>query len=328
MKKTLLLISLIACNVMLSHNTFANTGESLDQIVAVVNDDVVTKSELNKNLHIAKIQMSQQQMTLPSDEVMRKQVLDQLVNKKLQLQIAKATGISISEAELNGALGRIAEQNNISISTLLDKISQDGMSATEYKDEMRDQMTMQKLQQQQVISHISISEDEVNDFMKSKLWQNNNNKEYHLEDILIPLNDTPSSDDIAKAKKHAQDVMAKLHAGQDFSSLAAAESGDAQALKGGDLGWRKLPEIPSAFASEVVHMQAKELAGPIQTANGFHIIRVAEIRSSSEKLAAAPDRKQVENLIMQRKFEEAVQNWISRLRSEAFINLNPGEQTA
>lgn len=323
MKRTLLLISLIACSLIFSSGIFAKgTEESLDQIVAVVNDDVVTKSELNRALELARIQIEQQRMTMPPAEALHKQVLDQLINKKLQVQVAKATGVVVSDAELNGALGRIASQNNMDVSTLLQRISQDGINPDDYKNEMHDQLLMQKLQQQQVVSRINITPEEVTSFMNSKLWQTNNNKEYHLQDILIPVSDTPSSEEIAKARTHAQEVVAKLNHGQDFNAVAAAESGNAQALKGGDLGWRKIPEIPSAFAEAVVHLQAKEIAGPIQTANGFHIIRVAAVRASGEKVAT-PDRKEIQNLLLQRKFEEAVQNWISRLRSQAFINTNP-----
>lgn len=321
MKRVLVIISLILCSAISTTHVFA-AEESLDQIVAVVNDDVVTKSEYNRSLNIAKVQIEQSRMTMPSETALHKQVLDQLINKKLQLQVAKATGVTVSDAELNGALNRIASQNNMSVSSLLDRISQDGMNANEYKNEMHDQLLLQKLQQQQVVSHINITPDEVTSFMNSKLWQSNNNKEYHLQDILIPVADTPSSEEIAAARKHAQEVIAKLNKGLDFKSVAAQESGNAQALKGGDLGWRKLPEIPSAFADAVARSQANEIAGPIQTANGFHIIRVAAIRASAEK-QAAPNRNEIQNLLLQRKFEEAVQNWISKLRSQAFINMTP-----
>jgi len=150
-------------------------------------------------------------------------------------------------------------------------------------------MTVQKLQQQEVATRITITPDEINHFMKSRLWQNNTNKEYHLEDILVPLADAPSSDDIDTARKHAQSVIAKINQGQSFTEAAKNESG------GGDLGWRKLPEIPSAFTQHVTTMKVDEVAGPIQTSNGFHILRLVAERSADGK-SDAPNRTQVEQL--------------------------------
>lgn len=148
-------------------------------------------------------------------------------------------------------------------------------------------------------------------------------KEYHLEDILITLPDTPSSQDVATAKKRADELLAKIKHGLNFSEAAAAESGETNALQGGDLGWRKLPEIPSAFANQLVNMKANEILGPVQTANGFHIVRLAAIRNVDKQPNAAEQRTQVEQLIFQRKFEEGLQSWITRLHSEAFINMHP-----
>ena len=182
---------------------------------------------------------------------------------------------------------------------------------------------MQRVQQQAVGSKISISPQEVNDFMRSKTFSTSNTQEYHLEDILITLPEAPSPQDVAAAKKHAEDIMAKIHHGMSFSQAAAAESGDKNALQGGDLGWRKLAEIPSAFASEIIHMKVNDLVGPLQTPNGFHIIRIAGIRNGGKEPSAAEQRSQVEQLIYQRKLEENLQSWITRLRSQAFINTHP-----
>jgi peptidyl-prolyl cis-trans isomerase SurA len=321
MKKVLSMISLFSLSIIFFSVSYAKATEAqLDQIVAVVNDDVITKSEFNHALSLIKLQISQQHMALPPVNVLHKQVLDQLINKRLQLQLAKQVGINVSDADLDAAIKRVATENNMTIKEVYQRINHDGMSTADYRNEMREQMTLQKLQQQEVVSRISISPEEVNHFMHSKVWQNNGSKSYHIEDILIPLSDTPSSEEIAAAKKHAEAVIAKLNQGQNFQTVAQSESGDKNALKGGDLGWLTLPEIPSAFTEHVARMQPKEIAGPIQTSNGFHIIRLAEERTT-QKSQAAPDKKQIENLLLQRKFEEAVQNWVARIRSQAFINI-------
>ncbi|VVC75052.1 Chaperone SurA [Aquicella siphonis] len=321
MKKTLLLTLLFVSALFCVSSEAGKNSEPLDQIVAVINDDVVTKSELNRALSIVRLQIAQGQMNSPSDSVLKKQVLDQIINKKLQMQIAKQVGINISDAEIDRVIQNVASKNNLSVDVLYQRINHDGMTTAEYRNELREQMTVQKLQQQEVGSHITVTPEEITSFMHSKLWQNNTSKEYHLEDILIPLSDSPSTDEIAAAKKHAQEVAAKINQGENFRAVAQKESSGSSALKGGDLGWRKLPEIPSAFAQYVVNMQPNEIADPIQTSNGFHIIHLAAERSAEAK-NAAPDRAQVEQLLMQRKFEENVQNWLSKMRSQAFITMN------
>src|SRR5579885_272722 len=320
--KNVLLITIFTLMIFCGCSYAKPAGESLDQIVAIVNDDVVTKSELKHTLSMVKAQMAQERVSIPSDAVLQKQVLNQLVNKKLQLQIAKQVGIRITDADLDRAVQNIATQNNMSVSDLYKRINLDGLSTADYRNEMRNQMTIQKLQQQEVASRIAVAPGEVDSFMRSKLWQNNTSKEYHLEDILIPLSDTPSTDEIEAARKHAKSVIAKLNQGQNFREVAQQESGSSNALKGGDLGWRKLAEIPSAFAEHVINMQKNEIAGPIQTANGFHILHLVAERSDTSK-QAAPSRKQVEALMMQPKIEKQGQNLVSKMRSQAYVVMNP-----
>jgi peptidyl-prolyl cis-trans isomerase SurA len=318
---TFLIFLTVFCGCSHAKQPTKQHGEALDQIIAVINDDVVTQSELKHSLTLAKAQIAQERMSIPPEEVLKKQVLNQLINKKLQLQIAKQVGINITDTDLDRAVQNVATQNNMTVDDLYKRINHDGLSTTDYRSEMRNQMTIQKLQQQEVASHITIAPGEVDSFMRSKLWQNNAGKEYHLEDILVPVSDTPSTEEIETAKIHAKSVVVKLSQGQNFHDVAQKESGGNSALKGGDLGWLKLPEIPSAFADRVISMQTNDIAGPIQTSNGFHIIHLVAERSIASK-QAAPSRKQVENLLMQRKFEEQAQNWVSKMRSQAFVVMN------
>lgn len=321
MKKSLLLITLFFCTILFYTNNYAAQDQSLDEIIATVNEDVITKSELNRSLAIVKMQLLQSHLPKPEDKILKKQVLDQLINKKLQLQMARQANVYVNDEDLDNAVEAVARRNNVSVDDLYQRIARDGMSKTDYREEMRDQLILKKIQEQELISHITMTSDEVTNFLRSKNWINNASKEYRIEDILIPTSDTPSPEELLRAKQRAQNVLAKLKQKMSFKMVAQMESGEKHALQGGDLGFRKLPEIPSAFSDVVVHMKLNEVAGPIQTPNGFHIIRLVDERTDSS--AAAPDRRQVENLLFQRKFEEALQNWISRLRSQAFINSHP-----
>lgn len=287
-------------------------AESLDQIVAVVNDDVVTRSELNRNLNMIKMQMAQGNTPAPSASLLQKQALDQLINKKLQLQIAQQAGITITDHDLNQAISYIAKQNNMSPDELYSRINQDGMSTADYKDMMRDQITLQKLQQQEVVGHITVTDDEINAFMHTNVWRNNGIKEYHVQDILVPFTDDANASEVVTATQQAQAVLTKLK--QNPNADISQDN-----VQTTDLGWRKIDEMPSLFTKPLASMQAHEVAGPIEAPNGIHILRLAEVRGAGANIQAAPTRKQVEELLLQRKFAEAVQTWVSKQRGQAFI---------
>lgn len=320
MKKALI-VSLICCSTLLGSTSFAKgTQESLDKIVAIVNDDVVTSTELSHAMVILKMQLAQENIPTPSEEVVKKQLLDQLINKKLQLQVAKTAGLHISDSEVNETIQRVAEQNHVTPDELFKQLASQHMSEKDYREEIRDQLTIQRLQQQELAGKVNVSSQEVKNFMRSKAWKKFGAKEYHLEDILVPISDAPSAEEITAAKNQADVIVQKLQQGQPFQTVVQAESAENK-IQGGDLGWLKLSEIPTAFAQQVASMQANQTAGPIQTGNGFHVIYLEGLRTADQN--GAPTLKQVEGILMQKKFEEAARNMMSKLRSQAFIVTNP-----
>jgi len=306
-----------------SMSSAVHAAEHLDRIVAIVNDSVITQSELNEAIDKIKVNFKRNNASLPTSDVLHKQVLDQIVNKKLQLQLAEQMGVRVTDADVEKAISGIAKGNKVTVSELYQKVAEQGISKQEYLKNIREELIIHHVQQQAVGSKLIVAPQEVEAFMRSKTWLESNSKEYHLEDILIALPDAPSPQDVAKAKKRAEDTLAKIRGGLSFSQAAAAESGEPNALQGGDLGWRKLPEIPNAFASELLHMKDNDIAGPIQASNGFHIFRLAGVRNVGKAIDAAQQRAQVQQLLFQRKVEESLQHWIMKLRSEAFINTNP-----
>lgn len=319
MKKSLMML-VFAALAAFTVVSFAHE-EPLDKTVAVVNDDIITQSELNAAIASAKMQIASEQMAAPSDTVLHKQVLDQLINKKLQLQAAHQAGLDVSSTELESAITSIASRNHLTTGQLYKKLGEEGMNVADYRTELHDQLLIQKLQQQEVAGKIAVTPQEITAFIHSSVFQANATREYHLEDILIPTGDDPSPATLTTAKAKAMTVLKSIRSGVDFKKAALAESGDNHALQGGDLGWRPLAEVPSAFASKVLTMNKNDVIGPIQTPNGFHIVRLADVRTDGPA-GAVPDRKTVENMLLQQKFEQAVQNWVMKLRSQAFITLN------
>lgn len=314
--KRIVVISTLLASAAFSTLAFAKGNEQpLDNIVAVVNDTVITQSELNQQVDIARHQFSADNVSIPSEKALRKQMLQHLINQKVQLEAASQVGIQVEDKELDKVITNIAAENHISVDEFYHHIAQEGLNAKKYRAQIRETLMLQHLQQQQIASRINVSQDEITDFLKSNSQKVAGEKEYHIEDILVSFSDTPDATEIAIAKKFAEDITQKLRKGTRLSDLATAET---QALQDNDLSWRKLAEVPTVFTDPVVKMKVNEYFGPIQTSNGFHIVHLVDSRmvSGEHKL---PDRKEVAQLIFQRKFEEALQGWVAKIRGQAFI---------
>ena len=289
---------------LLTIPSFASPSEQpLDEVVATVNDNVITKVELKQALYIARQQMANSEMPKLADKALRKQVLEHLINTKIQLDLAKIAGVSIEDKELDKTISMIAKENNMPVDEFYSKISQEGLSVKQnYKKEIRESLTLQRLQRQEVAAHISITPDEINNYMHSAEKFSSGDKEYHVFKIYsLPISDTPSPEDIAIAKKFAEDLIYKLQKGIKLKEL---DPGETEALQDNDLSWRKLAEIPSAFTDTVQHMGANDFAGPVQTSNGFHIVHLLATRTDASHIKK-PEKRQVAELIFQHKYEEA-----------------------
>lgn len=290
--------------------------ESLDKIAAIVDESVITESELDQAIESAKKQAMSMNQPLPSDATLHKQVLDQLINRKLQLLLADQLNIHISDADVNQAVNNVAKANGVTADELYNKVTEQGMSAADYRKELREEITLQKVQQQEVGSKIVISPDEVKKAMHASAPQNamtSAEKEYNIADTLVALPESASSSDIANAQKQANELLEKLRKGTAHADAATTS----------DLGWRKLDEMPSAFVQPIQHMKKNEFAGPIQTSNGFHLLHLVDVRKGASAASAAPSMQEAEQIVYQRKMEEALKPWIAKLRSGAYINTHP-----
>ena len=316
---TLAFCALSLCVSQVAAAKTKTAPQPLDGIAAIVNDSIITQSELNDALSIARKQLAASNASTKSSADLHNHVLDQLVDKRLQLELAQAAGMKITDEQLDKAVDGIAKQNNISADELFAKLSSEGMTKESYMREIHDEMLIQQLEQQQVGSKIAIAPQEVNDFMHSKSWQANNNKEYHLEDILIPFPITPTPQDIQAAKREGQDVLAEFNKGITAQDIITGEATTNHTLQGGDVGWVKVPQIPPAIVDKIIHMAANQVLGPLQTPNGFHVIHLMGTRAGKSTQNMADARKQVEQLIFQRKLNEGVQTWLAKIRSEAYI---------
>ncbi|WP_131782201.1 peptidylprolyl isomerase [Legionella gresilensis] len=260
--------------------TFA---EPLDRVVAIVNDSVITASELNTQVETLRQQILAKKVELPSENVLKKQVLQHLINIDLQLQLAKQHNITVDNAELNDAIAKIAEQNNLSLSQLREAVQQQGLTWQRYRENLRKEIIMARLQQKAVGKDVKVTPEQVENYLKSGAYQDKTKFTYHLQNIVIPLPEEPTSAELKKAQEKANEVLAKLQKGADFNHIATEESNNGFILESNDLGDRYLAQLPELFAKEVIKMKAGQIVGPLRAGNGYQIIKLIAVGGKDEK---------------------------------------------
>jgi peptidyl-prolyl cis-trans isomerase SurA len=256
-------------------------AQALDGIAAVVNESIITKSELEKQVKMIEKQIQQSSHTTPDRAALEKQVLEHLITTEVQLQMAKRTGIQVDDIALDNAIENIAKQNQMSVTQLREAIAMEGLDYNHYRNNLRHQMIMSQLQQRDLQHDIQVSEQEINQFLQSPNGLGGMITEYRLGHILIPLSEAPSPEELETASQKVQLIVEKLKNGADFAQIALSESKGEHALHGGDLGWRKLPEMPTIFEKIVVNLKINEIPEPIRSSNGIHVIKLLDKRNAA-----------------------------------------------
>ena len=259
------------------------SAEQLDRVVAIVNDGVITASELNAQMEILRQQIIAKKMPLPSEDVLRKQVLQHLIDVDLELQLAKRNDITIDNAELNDTIAKIAANNKLTLSQLREEVERQGLAWQTYRDNLRKEILIGRLQQKAVSKEVIITAQQVEDYLKSSLYQDKTQMTYRIQNIVIPLPEEPTTEQLKNARQKAAELLLKIKKGEDFSRLAMEESSGEFALEGGDLGERHLAELPEIFAKEVSAMKVGQVKGPLRAGNGFQLIKLTAIGGNDEK---------------------------------------------
>ena len=287
----LLLRSLCLCWLMMVLSLSATTAgaapaqrETVESIVAVVNDDVITRTELDNRLRAVKDQLKNRPSPLPPDAVLEKQVLDRMILASLQLQLADHNGIRVDDDTLNHTIERIAEDNKLSLSEFRAVLEKEGYDFATFREDIRREILISRVQQRQVNDRIQVTEQEIDNFLAAQRAQGNTGAEYHLGHILISVPDAASAERIQAARQRAEDVLTRLRSGANFQETAIAVSDGQQALQGGDLGWRKLGELPTLFVDPVSQMKTGDVSGLIRSPSGFHIIKLIDQRNEERHI--------------------------------------------
>jgi len=270
------IISLLICNLLFGN--FLVSAEVLGKIVAVVEDDVILEQELDREVSTIaqRIQASKTQM--PPETILRKQVLEKMIIDKLQRQLAERAGIAVTEEMLNNSAADIAQRNNMTLQQFRAELDRQGMTYKSFLDNMRNEIIINQLRSREIGGRIKVTDREVDHYMETQEKIGDETVQYHLGHILIAVKEAASATQIQKAQSKADDLVRKLRAGLDFSQTALSESDDDNALKGGDLGWRTLNDIPTLFVDKVSKMSPGEVADPVRSPSGFHIIKMLEVK--------------------------------------------------
>ena len=256
---------------------WASSPHVLDKVIAIVNEDVITESEVNAEVQRLQMELTAKHTQVPPLSVLKKQVLKHLIDVDIQLQIAKGNHVDVENSEIDDTINKIAEHNRLSLSELREALEKQGMQWDAYRKNIRKEIIINHVQQHAIGKDIHISSQQVEDFLKTALQEEKQRQTYHLQNIIIPVPEEPSPEQVKQAHAKALEVMTKIQKGADFGQLAISESSGEFALNEGDLGERHLAELPEVFAKEVTKMSVGQVSAPIRTGNGFQLIKLVGI---------------------------------------------------
>ena len=256
--------------------------QQLDRVEVIVDDDVITKLELEDRVGYFMKQIRMQGGNVSDIASMRKQVLERMIRDKIQLQKAAQLGIKIDDVTLNRMLDTLASSNKMTLSGLRDELAKGGIDFATFREESRDELIIKQLQERLVASKVTVSEQEIKQFLESNSQSVLGDITYHLRQILVATPETASPEDVQAAQDKANKIYMQIQQGKDFTRLAMRESDGSNALQGGDLGTRSANELPQLFLDAIATLKPGQTARPVRSASGFHILQLVKSSQSPE----------------------------------------------
>src|SRR5438309_10438932 len=272
-----ILLFLAACAAVVTSP--ARAVVLVDRIVAVVNKDVVTYSELHEAIGMAERQLARQGTPAPERSVLERQMLERLILDKAQLQLARESGLRIDDLQLDRAVERIAQSNNMTLADFRRALEADGVSFDSWRNDVRQQMMMARLREREVENRVQVSETEVDVFLE-QMKARPEASEYNLAHILVRVPEGASPERIRQARERAEQALAEAKGGAPFARLAASFSDAPDALQGGALGWRSHERLPERFSEARAKMKPGEVSEPLRSPAGFHLLQLVERRGA------------------------------------------------
>ena len=274
LRHSLLMLGSIATLIMAVQTAPAFTQiEMLDQVVAIVDDDVILASELKESLETVRATLEAREMEMPEEEVLVRETLDRLILDSIQMQLANRYGVRIPDQQLDEAMTRLARQNSLTLEQFRVAVEQSGQNYAMMREDLRDDLAIQRVQQGNVMRNINISEQEIDNFLNTEEGEAMTQPEYRVIQALLASSKNEARDEASAKEIYVDQVLASIQAGTAFEEAVSAI--EPYPVTGGDLGWRKLGDIPSMFAEVVPTLSIGEVA-KVQSSSGFHLVYLAD----------------------------------------------------
>ena len=279
-KLLILILILYSSQGVTQTREIGGAGDFVDGIAAIVNDGVVLRSEVEDQVTLLLRNFERQGAQLPPIGQLREDVLERLILQRIQLQRAERYGISISDEGLNAAINNVALNNNVTFEEFPEILAAEGIDYFKYRNELKQQITLDELRQREVSSRISVSQSELDSYLILQKEEDQKAYDYDLSHILLPITSRSGEGEINRKQEMIIDLRLRIQEGENFESIARSFSEGQQSTNGGRLGWMKGSELPEIFVSAIRNTKIGELSQPFQSASGFHLLKVNGIKGN------------------------------------------------
>ncbi len=267
--------------LLLPLSAFAQGVTPVDRIVAVVNKDVITSTELSDAVAGAQRQLRRQGTPLPDRGLLERQMLERMILDKAQIQLAKDKGIRVDELQLDRAVQRVAQNNKMTLADFRRALEADGVPFQAFREDLREQILLSRLREREVDDRVQVSDTEIDLFLAESAAKPDTRVEYQVSHILVRVPEQATPERIEAARGRAQKALNEARVGADFASLAASYSDAPDALQGGALGWRSHDRLPELFSSALALMQPGAVSEVLRSPAGFHILKLNDRRGTA-----------------------------------------------
>jgi peptidyl-prolyl cis-trans isomerase SurA len=268
----------LGASAVLAQKAAPSSVALVDRIVAVVNSDVITSGELAERVKTVTQQLRQQGTPLPPADLLHKQVLERMIMDRLQLQLAKETALRVDDLQLDRTVARVAEGNKMSLTQFRQALERDGIQFDKFREEIRNEIVLSRLREREVDNRIVVTDNEIDYFLSQQAASPGVATEFNLSHIMLRLPEQASPEDVSRQRARAEQVLAQLREGVEFSKLAVGFSDASDALQGGAMGWRSRDRLPDLYAQALDVLKPGEVSGIIRSPAGFHLIKLIERR--------------------------------------------------
>ena len=280
----------------------SSSAKVIDSVYVIVNDEVITKREVDNRVNEIAARLRAQNAQLPDPEDLRRQVVEAMITERAQLQLGKEYGVRVSDIELDRAIGRIAESQKMSVQDMRNQMEKEGMTFAQFREQIRNEIILQRLIDHEVDAKIQVSDAEIDTYLAAEKAAAADRVEVDLSQILVRIPENASPEQIAARKARADEVARQLRTGADYAKMAATYSDAPDALQGGAIGWRDPNRLPPTFASELLKLKPGQVTPVIRTNLGFYILKVNNVRKpqaeQQEQAAAAVQQTHARHILL------------------------------